>query len=307
MTAGEQVDALGDERAAFRVDGDGADLTAFGLGLADVEVAQWSGADRAAVLGLLTHLVLDVRAARLRLVLVNRVDDRLHHRALGAFAHVEDGGDDAGTDLLEVALGDASVDAVPKDAIEVVDDHIVDVFLSLDPGDHLLELGPLVDACSRPTRLNELVNDIGVQRVGFTRACFTLSRDGDSLGVVVRYGFAPVLIREGRERLAYVASCLPQNLVALVLACFLDKFTTKHDDNLSDEVSVYVIELVSVGAHLPFGPPGFHTLAPPWILSMWVVYAKKGHPVLMLRSLNRPMRNFACFHGVECVRLTARG
>jgi hypothetical protein len=113
------------------------------------------------------------------------VEDGFHHGALGVVAHIEDGGDDAGADLLKVALGDARVNAVAEDAVEVVDDDVVDVFLRLDPGDHLLETWPFVDIGGATTWFDELAHNIGVKRVRLALARFPLGRDGDALRVVV--------------------------------------------------------------------------------------------------------------------------
>jgi len=100
VTRRVQLESQLDERRSFRVDSDGADLAAARFRLTNVEVAESCNADRATAADLLAHLVADVRAAGLRLVLVDGVQDGFHHGALGAFAHVEDGGDDPGAVLL---------------------------------------------------------------------------------------------------------------------------------------------------------------------------------------------------------------
>lgn len=48
-----------------------------------INIARRGFRDRAAVLRFLAHLVADIRSVGLRLVLVDRVNNRLHHRALG--------------------------------------------------------------------------------------------------------------------------------------------------------------------------------------------------------------------------------
>jgi hypothetical protein len=185
VTSCVQLERQTDERSALWVDGDGADLAALGLGDADVEVAEFGHADRAAVADLLAHLVADVGTTRLRLVLVDGVDDLLDHDGLRVLTHVEDGRDDASADLLQVALDHASVDRVPEHSVEVVDDDVVDVLLLLDPSDHLLERGPLVDAGGGAPRLDELTHDVGVQGLRLALARFPLGWDRYPLGVEV--------------------------------------------------------------------------------------------------------------------------
>nr|WP_246411436.1 hypothetical protein [Amycolatopsis dendrobii] len=118
------------------------------------------------------------------------MQDGLHHGALRAFAHVEDGGDDPCADLLEVALRDASVNAVSEHPVEVIDDDVVDVLLGLDPGDHLLEGRAFVDAGGCPARLNELPHNVRAELLGFLLPCKALSRDRYAFRVVVSIDLA---------------------------------------------------------------------------------------------------------------------
>lgn len=64
-------------------------------------------------------------------------------------------------------------------------DDVVDVLLLLDPGDHLLEGRALVDAGGGAPRLNELADNLGVQRFCLSGASFPLCGDRDTLRVVV--------------------------------------------------------------------------------------------------------------------------
>ncbi|HEX3786131.1 MAG TPA: hypothetical protein VHX38_41315 [Pseudonocardiaceae bacterium] len=163
VAGGVQLEAQTDKGRSLLVYGDGADLAAARLGFADVPVTEFGLTDAATVFHFLPHLVLDVRSTGLGLVLVDGVDDRFHHRGFRVLAHVQDGGDDAGTDLLQVTLDHAGIDGITEHPVEVVDDDVVDVLLVLDPGDHLLELGSLVNAGGRLTRLDELVDNVRVQ------------------------------------------------------------------------------------------------------------------------------------------------
>ncbi|MEC3979629.1 hypothetical protein QMK34_30680 [Amycolatopsis sp. H20-H5] len=165
--------------------GDGADLTAFGLGFADVAVAEFGLADATAVFHLLAHFVFDVGSTGLRLVLVDSVNDGLHHRGFRVFAHVQDGGDDAGTVFLEVAFDHAGIDGVAEDSVEVVDDDVVDVFLCFNPSDHLLKYRSLLDAGGCLAWFDELSHDVCVERLGLTLSGNALCWDGNAFGVVV--------------------------------------------------------------------------------------------------------------------------
>jgi hypothetical protein len=80
-------------------------------------------------------------------------------------AHVEDGGDDPRADLAQVALGDSGIDRVSEHSVEVVDDHVVDIFLFFNPSDHFLEHWAPVDAGRRTARFYELVAAIGQVRL----------------------------------------------------------------------------------------------------------------------------------------------
>ncbi|HEX3778337.1 MAG TPA: hypothetical protein VHX38_01600 [Pseudonocardiaceae bacterium] len=185
LASAEQLKSLGDERTPFDVNGDGADFAAFGFGFPHVAVAEGGLADRATVLDLLTHLVANIRAAGLRLVLVYGVDDGFDHRAFGAFAHVEHSRDDSGADLAKVAFGDARIDTVSEDAVEVVDDHVVDVFLGFDPCDHFLKYRTLFDAGRGTTWLYEFPHNVSVERGGFACPRVPLGGNRYSFRVVV--------------------------------------------------------------------------------------------------------------------------
>ncbi|HYQ63488.1 MAG TPA: hypothetical protein VET29_09480 [Actinophytocola sp.] len=188
LAGAEQLEGLRDQRTTLRVYGDGADLAAFGLGFANVEVAKRGLTDSAAVLDLLAHLVADVGTAGLGLVLVDGVDDGLDHGALGCLTHVENGGDHPYAVLGEFLLGNGSVDAVPEDPIEVVDDDEVRQCIargSPDGGHHLLEDRPLVDAGCGPAWLDELVHHHGSKVGRLTGPGFPLGGNGNAFRVVV--------------------------------------------------------------------------------------------------------------------------
>nr|WP_238161086.1 hypothetical protein [Kribbella antibiotica] len=82
-----------DERTTYGIKRHSTDLTELKL-VNDVQVAERCEADRATVLGLLTHLVRDVSARLLRLVLVESGQDAVHELADGSVVDRLGGGDD---------------------------------------------------------------------------------------------------------------------------------------------------------------------------------------------------------------------
>nr|WP_233712076.1 hypothetical protein [Kribbella turkmenica] len=115
------------------------------------------------MLDLLAHLVADVSAALLRLVLVDGVHNRLDHRALGALTEIERRRDDAGPVLAQGALGDSGINSVPEGSGEGVDDDVVDVTLFLEPCQHLLEDRSFIDRGAAAAGFDELSNKIRVE------------------------------------------------------------------------------------------------------------------------------------------------
>ncbi|MFT3855124.1 MAG: hypothetical protein QM733_20675 [Ilumatobacteraceae bacterium] len=174
-----------DKLLAFGVKLDSPDFAAPGLGYPDVAVAEWCSSDGAAILDLLAHLVVNVGAARLRLVLVDRVQHCLDESGFRAVSDVDDGGDDAGAVLGEFTLGDTSIDAVAEDPVEVVDDDVVDVVMHFDPPHHLLEPRSLVDAGGGLAGLDELLDDLSPEAVRFALHGLPLGRDRDAFWVEV--------------------------------------------------------------------------------------------------------------------------
>nr|WP_239117642.1 hypothetical protein [Actinoplanes ferrugineus] len=106
-----QLECRSDEWAAYRVDGDRADLPTLEC-LTDVEVADWCPADRAASDDLLAHLVGDVGAGSARLVLVHAVEHGRDQITDGAVLGVIHDRDQDDARAAEIAFRDGGVDAV---------------------------------------------------------------------------------------------------------------------------------------------------------------------------------------------------
>nr|WP_211191837.1 hypothetical protein [Actinoplanes sp. TBRC 11911] len=85
----------------------------------------------------------------------------------------------------EIALGDRRIDAVAVKSGTGVDDHVVDVGLSLKPGHHLLEYRPAVDRGRGAAGFDELGGDLRIQFYGSALDGRALRWKGDALRVVV--------------------------------------------------------------------------------------------------------------------------
>nr|WP_236584586.1 hypothetical protein [Streptomyces sp. MBT53] len=163
LARGVQLERQADERTAYRVDDDRADLATVNK-LDGVQVTHGSASDGAAVLGLLPHLVLDVFGALVRGVLVDHSKHAVQHPAgWGVVDVLLDGRDQLDAELLQGGNHDRVVQPVPSEAAEHVDDDVADVGVFAQVGDHLLELGPLVDRRCRPPGVDELGHFYGTE------------------------------------------------------------------------------------------------------------------------------------------------
>ena len=168
----------------FRVDGDGADLAEV-RAVEDVEVAERCPAERAAVLGLLAHLVRDIGAGLAGLVLVEGSQDPVHELSDGCVVNGLGGRDEGDAALTQVGHDDGVVVAVAGHAGELVDDDVVDVLGLADAGEHLLEGDALGHFGGGLARLDVLVHHRQPELVGLAQAGHPLGRDGVAFRVVV--------------------------------------------------------------------------------------------------------------------------
>nr|WP_262064046.1 hypothetical protein [Streptomyces sp. STR69] len=165
LTRGIQLERKADERAAYRVDDDCTDSAPIN-DLDGVRVSDGGAGDRATVLGFLPHLVLDIFAALVGGVLVDDREHSVQHapswRVIDVLLYRRDQPD---AELLQGGDHDRVVEPVPGKTAEHVDDHVAHVGVFAQVGDHLLELGALVDACGSPARVDKLLGFGGIQFV----------------------------------------------------------------------------------------------------------------------------------------------
>ena len=142
----EQVEGLlgegqSHERCAFGVELDGADLVALGIAGADVAVAQGRLAVGAAVPGLLAHSLDDLIGQVPAVELGDGAHDAVQQDAAGGLVDVLGGGDQTDASLAEGPVDLHVVGAVAGQAVELVDDDVVNVTGVLEVAEHPLQLG----------------------------------------------------------------------------------------------------------------------------------------------------------------------
>nr|WP_234531655.1 hypothetical protein [Streptomyces shenzhenensis] len=156
LAGGVQLEGGADERAAYWVDDDGPDPAVLDV-LDCVEVADRSAGDRAAVLGLLPHLVLDVLGALVGDVLVDYGEKAVEHpSSRGVVDVLLDGGDQLDAELLQSRHHDRVIQPVPGEPTQHVDDDVAHVGVFAQVGDHRLELRALVDGPGGAPGVHEL-------------------------------------------------------------------------------------------------------------------------------------------------------
>uniref|UniRef100_A0AAU2ACD0 Uncharacterized protein n=1 Tax=Streptomyces sp. NBC_00093 TaxID=2975649 RepID=A0AAU2ACD0_9ACTN len=177
LTSGVQLERQADERAAYRVDDDGANLAIID-DLNGVQVADRGAGDCAAVLCLLPHLVLDVLGALAGGVLIDHGQHAVQHAAGGGVVDVLlHRRDQPDAELLQGGDHDRVIQPVPGEAAEHVDDHVAHVGVFAQVGNHRLELGALVDRCCRPPGIDELCCFCGAEFNTPLMNLFALRRD----------------------------------------------------------------------------------------------------------------------------------
>ncbi|MDV7219152.1 hypothetical protein R5A26_24765 [Streptomyces prunicolor] len=127
LAGGIEFERQPDERAAYRVDDHGADPAVFDK-FDGVEVADRGSGDRATVLGLLPHFVLDVLGTLAGGVLVDDREHAVQHAPSWRVVDVLlDRRDQPDAELLQGGDHDRVVQPVPGEAAEHVDDDVAHV------------------------------------------------------------------------------------------------------------------------------------------------------------------------------------
>lgn len=178
---------MGDEWAANRVDVDPAGFPALVVAALFVEVAEWGAADGAAGAGFLAEAFDDFAGEVAGVELGDGAHDAVEEYAAGGLVDVLGGGDEAGAGLVEDAVDVDVVGAVAGEAVEFVDDDVVDVAGVLEVVEHLLQLGA-IGAAGRFAAVDELFDDESAQGHGLFLVGFALGGDGEALGSAASLG-----------------------------------------------------------------------------------------------------------------------
>lgn len=131
---------MGDQWATDRVDVDPAGFPAVLVAALFVEVAEWGAADGAAGAGFLAEAFDDFAGEVTGVELGDGAHDAVQQDAAGGLVDVLGGGDQTDAGLVEGPVDLHVVGAVAGQAVEFVDDDVVNVTGILEVAEHLLQL-----------------------------------------------------------------------------------------------------------------------------------------------------------------------
>jgi hypothetical protein len=175
------------QRCAFWVDINGVDQPPVEV-LAHIQITKLGPPGRAAVLGLVMHLVRDVLAALPDLYLVHDVSDGLHGISHIPLTELFLGRDELDAHGRQDALGDGGIGVVTERAGAHVDHHVADLRGGFDVAQQLAENRAFGDGLGRVAWFDELAGDRCVQATTALRANLTLGGDGVAVLVDVDGG-----------------------------------------------------------------------------------------------------------------------
>ena len=139
---------MGDEWAADRVDVDPAGFPAPAVAALFVEVAEWCAADGAAGAGFLAEAFDDFVCEVARVELGDGGHDAVQEHAAGSLVDVLTGGDQPHAGLVKRPGDLHIVRPVPRQAIQLVDNDVINPTVLRQVGQHLLQ-PRTIDATSR--------------------------------------------------------------------------------------------------------------------------------------------------------------
>ena len=168
------------ERRAFGVELDGADLVALGVAGADVAVAQGRLAVGAAVPGLLAHSLDDLIGQVPAVELGDGAHDAVQQDAAGGLVDVLGGGHQTDTGLVEGPVDLHVVSTIAGQAVELVDDDVVNATGILEIAEHPLQLRA-IGAAGGLAAIDELLDDQGAHAGGLLLVGLSLGGDGEAL------------------------------------------------------------------------------------------------------------------------------
>lgn len=187
LARGVGVERPGHERRALPVDRDGAVLAAVVDG-AGVEVADGCAADGSAVFDLLAHAFDDFVREVAGVELGDAAHDAVEENPAGGLVDVLAGGDETDAVFVEALVKGDVVGAVAGEAVEFVDDDVVDVaLLGFEVAQHLLQRGPVCGGSGHPA-FNELFDDHRPDRLRLLLVRVALRGDRESFFASAAFG-----------------------------------------------------------------------------------------------------------------------
>ena len=166
-------ESLGDEGAADRVDVDPAGLPALAVAALPVEVAERGAADGPAGAGFLAHPLDDLGGQVARVELGDAAHDAVQQHPTRRLVNVLAGGDQPHAGLVKRPGDLHVVRPVPRQAVQLVDDDVVDLPVLCEVGQHFLQFGA-VGAAGGLAAVGELFDDEGSHGLGFAAVGFAL-------------------------------------------------------------------------------------------------------------------------------------
>ncbi|MDO4646759.1 MAG: hypothetical protein Q4B02_13420 [Propionibacteriaceae bacterium] len=145
----------------------------------DIHIPQRRLTQRPAVPGFLSHPLDDLISQVPRVELSDTAHDAVQQHPTRRLVDVLAGRHQPHTRLLKRPVNLHIVRPVPGQAVELMDDDVVDPTIFLEVGQHLLQLRPV----RRPgglTTVGKLLHHQGTHRLGFALIRFTLSREGET-------------------------------------------------------------------------------------------------------------------------------
>ncbi|MDL2081955.1 hypothetical protein QNN03_36575 [Streptomyces sp. GXMU-J15] len=178
LAAGEGGERPSNQLGAIWVHLDRAFFASVGRTTYDVQVAEWGLARRTARLGLLAHPLVHLGGEVAGVELRDGRHDAVQQHPGGGLVDVLGRGDQGRASLLDRHRDLDVVDTVPGQAVDFVDEHVVDRVLG-QIAQHFLEFRP-VRRLRRLPRVDELRNNHGANAFRLSAIRFALSGDGEA-------------------------------------------------------------------------------------------------------------------------------
>nr|WP_258372011.1 hypothetical protein [Curtobacterium sp. MCBD17_019] len=181
VTFGVTLEDPGDPLSALGIDLDGAHIAALRRPDVGVDVAEGSGVHGAAALRLLQHALAGLGGEVAAVELGDRTHDAVQQHAARRLVDVLGAAHELRTCLAQGEVDLDVVGAVAGEPVDLVHDDRAHA-VCVDVGEHALEFGP-VSGAGTLAGVDELVDELHAERLGFAHAGFTLSGDREAFGL----------------------------------------------------------------------------------------------------------------------------